>query len=202
MEQDECAARFRFQPIGFKIQEKREGKPVKCGFSKTIILDEHGMFQQDEVDEINNYDREQRLDMIVKFSEPFGEENARYVELKLIVTNGKCTNEERGLDFWSTMVKHCVDNLTQHKSIYDGLTVRLEAREIRGDKPIENGFNKSVVVDNLIFDFPNEEVKALYSEAYDYALERLFDLVIRSPKTLKFGENGYLEYRPILKPVE
>jgi len=66
MEQDECAARFRFQPIGFKIQEKREGKPVKCGFSKTIILDDQGLFRQDEVDEVNYPAREARGSSLIR----------------------------------------------------------------------------------------------------------------------------------------
>lgn len=190
--------------IGFEVREKKGTGFVRCGFSKTLILENHRRgFSPGEMDRVLDYAQDNKLDMIIRHPCNFGNEDARYVELKLIVTNGKCTNEEQGLDFWSAMVRHAIDNLTENKSIYDGLTIRFEAREMKDGIPIEGGFYRSIIVDDVIFDFPNEEAEQLYSETYDYVLEHMLDLIIRSPKTLKnSGENGYLEYKPIPKPVE
>lgn len=188
--------------IGFEVREKKGTGFVRCGFSKTLILENHRRgFSPGEMDRVLDYAQDNKLDMIIRHPCNFGNEDARYVELKLVVTDERSSNEEQGLDFWSTVVKHGIRNLMQHKPLCDGLVLEFRATEIEEDEPVENGFNRTVLIKNILT-FPDNEAEELYRQASSYAINHGLDLVIRSPKTLKFGENGYLEYRPILKPVE
>jgi len=186
--------------IGFEVREKKGTGFVRCGFSKTLILENHRRgFSPGEMDRVLDYAQDNKLDMIIRHPCNFGNEDARYVELKLVVTDERSSNEEQGLDFWSTVVKHGIRNLMQHKPLCDGLVLEFRATEIEEDEPVENGFNRTVLIKNILT-FPDNEAGELYRQASSYAINHGLDLVIRSPKAPVNEEQGrYLEMVPLFE---
>ncbi len=186
--------------IGFEVREKKGTGFVRCGFSKTLILENHRRgFSPGEMDRVLDYAQDNKLDMIIRHPCNFGNEDARYVELKLVVTDERSSNEEQGLDFWSTVVKHGIRNLMQHKPLCDGLVLEFRATEIEEDEPVENGFNRTVLIKNILT-FPDNEAEELYRQASSYAINHGLDLVIRSPKAPVNEEQGrYLEMVPLFE---